>query len=56
MELFRIAFKNLLRKPAQTFLTIFGVTIGMFSVLLISAIGDIGGDKIRTELSGLGFD
>lgn len=56
LELMRRAAKNIFRKRAQAILTILGISIGVFSVLLISTIGTVGRDAINTELEGLGFD
>lgn len=56
MEFVRWAGKNILRKRIQTVLTILGIGIGVFSVLLITAIGSMGRTAINAELEGLGFD
>ncbi len=56
LELARWAGKNIFRKRIQTVLTILGIAIGVFSVLLIASIGSMGRGAINSELEGLGFD
>lgn len=56
MEIFRAAMKSLVQKRSQLSLTIWGIAIGVFSVLTISTIGGAGEAVINEELEKLGFD
>lgn len=56
MELFQRAAGNLWRKRGQVSLTVAGIAIGIFSVLVISAIGAAGQSVLGEELEKLGFD
>ncbi len=50
------AFRNIFRKKARSFLTMTGIGIGVLSVVVISAIGDLGKQTINDELSSIGLD
>lgn len=56
METLRIAARNLSRRRSQLALTVCGIAIGVFSVLVISAIGSAGQQVMGQELEKLGFD
>lgn len=56
MELFRTAVRNIIARRAQLSLTLGGVAIGVFSVLVISAAGAAGQAVVGRELEQLGFD
>lgn len=47
---------NIFRKKLRASLTILGISIGVFSVLIISTIGNMGTDVINTELESIGID
>ncbi|MGI5959298.1 MAG: ABC transporter permease [Massiliimalia sp.] len=53
---FSTAGKQLWRKKSRTFLTMAGIAIGVFSVVLISMISATGKKMITSELSSLGMD
>ena len=55
MELLRTAARSILSQRAQLSLTLCGIAIGVFSVLIISAIGSAGQEVINRELEKLGF-
>ncbi len=56
MEVLKWACHNLIRKKTQMLLTVCGIAIGVYSVLLISSIGATGQEVIDQELKKLGFD
>ena len=56
MELLRGAAKSLLGRRSQLSLTVWGIAIGVFSVLVISAVGGAGQNLMDRELEKLGFD
>ncbi|MEG0115562.1 MAG: ABC transporter permease [Hydrogenoanaerobacterium sp.] len=53
-EYIKCAMRNLSRKKFRTVLTMISIGIGVASVVLISAIGDIGKEAMNNELNGLG--
>lgn len=56
MEILKYACQNLIRKRMQMMLTVCGIAIGVYSVLLIASIGRTGQEIIDHELQKLGFD
>lgn len=52
---FRCVFNCLAYKKIRTFLTILSISIGVFSVVVISAIANIGKNAINYELDSLGI-
>ncbi|MDD5924105.1 MAG: ABC transporter permease [Clostridia bacterium] len=52
----RSAFTNLVRKPGRSFLTLLSVSIGVFSICLISMISSYGRSAINSELNSLGMN
>ncbi len=52
---FRSVFNCLTYKKVRTFLTILSIAIGVFSVVIISAISNMGKDAINYELDSLGI-
>ncbi len=54
IDYFINAFKHLTRKKMRSFLTIFGIAVGVMSVVLISIISHIGKTAVNEELSDLG--
>ena len=56
MELLRSTAEGLWRRRSQLSLTVCGIAIGVFSVLVISAIGAAGQGLVGSELEKLGFD
>ncbi len=54
--MFRSISKNIFRSKTRAFLTISGITVGVFSVVLISAIGNIGTHKVSETLVSMGIN
>lgn len=54
INLFRIAWKALLRNKLRAFLTMLGIIIGVASVITMVAIGQGSKQSIRDQLSGMG--
>lgn len=54
IDLFRCAVKNIVRRRSRALITVLGIAIGMCSVVLVSAVGDVGKNLIEQELSGFG--
>ncbi|MBS1751673.1 MAG: ABC transporter permease [Bacteroidetes bacterium] len=54
INLFRIAWKALLRNKLRAFLTMLGIIIGVASVITMVAIGEGSKQSIRNQLSGMG--
>ena len=50
------AIKNLTRAKTRALLTILAISIGVFALVIISAIGDYGKQAINNELTSLGMD
>lgn len=55
IDYIKSAFQNLSRKRARTFLTIFGIAIGVGSVIIIGNISQCGTTALSTELDSLGL-
>lgn len=53
-NLFRIAWKALVRNKLRAFLTMLGIIIGVASVITMVAIGEGSKQSIRDQLSGMG--
>ncbi len=49
-------FLNLLRNKGRTLLTVIGISIGIFSVVIISTIGEIGRFTINEQMEMMGLD
>lgn len=54
IDLIRCAVKNIFRRRSRALITVLGIAIGMCSVVLVSAVGDVGKNMIEQELSGFG--
>ena len=54
LNLFRIAWRALLRNKLRAFLTMLGIIIGVASVITMVAIGEGSKQSIRDQLSGMG--
>ncbi len=54
INLFRIAWRALLRNKLRAFLTMLGIIIGVASVITMVAIGEGSKQSIRSQLSGMG--
>lgn len=54
-DYFANAFRNISRKKLRSFMTVFGIGVGVMSVVLISIISDIGKTAVNSELSSLGI-
>lgn len=54
IDTIRCAVKNIFRRRSRSMITVLGIAIGMCSVVLVSAVGDVGKSMIEQELSGLG--
>lgn len=54
LDTLRLSAKNLGRKKSRSALTIFGIAIGVASVVLIASIGEIGKFTINEEIDSLG--
>ena len=54
LNLFRIAWRALLRNKLRAFLTMLGIIIGVASVITMVAIGEGSRQSIRDQLSGMG--
>ncbi len=54
IDVIRCAVKNIFRRRSRAMITVLGIAIGMCSVVLVSAVGDVGKNLIELELSGLG--
>ena len=54
LDLIRCAVKNIFRRRSRAMITVLGIAIGMCSVVLVSAVGDVGKNMIELELNGLG--
>ncbi len=55
IDYIRSAFQNLSRKRIRTALTIFGIAIGVGSVIIIGNISQCGTNALSSELDGLGL-
>lgn len=56
MESLKSAWNNIFRQRSRSLLTVLGIAIGVFSVVLIGAISDIGKAVINNELNSMGID
>ena len=56
LDSFCYAYKHLIRKKMQMMLTVGGIAIGVYSVMIIASIGMTGQAIINQELRKLGFD
>ena len=56
MESLKSAWNNIFRQRSRSLLTVLGIAIGVFSVVLIGTISDIGKTVINNELSSMGID
>lgn len=56
MSIISGGLKSIWRKKARVTLTMLGVAIGVFSVMIIITIGDIGKEVINQEMSSIGID
>ena len=54
-DIFRICVKNILRNKLRSTLTMIGIAIGSFSVIIITAIGDVGKHTVNSELDSIGL-
>lgn len=50
------AFKNIVRRKFRSILTISSIAIGVFSMTIITIIGDIGKDSINYEMESMGVN
>jgi putative ABC transport system permease protein len=48
--------KSVFRNRLRSFLTITGIAVGVASVVMVSAVGEIGKTQIGTQMSGMGMD
>ncbi|XOQ44444.1 MAG: Macrolide export ATP-binding/permease protein MacB [Clostridium sp.] len=55
IDYLKSAFRNLGRKSARTFLTVFGIAIGVASVIIIANISQCGANSLNEELDSLGL-
>ena len=56
MEWMIHSIKTLFRQKLRSCLTILGIAIGVFSVTIISVIGEVGKGAINQQLSNMGID
>ena len=56
MDVIRRAMRSVMRGGARAVLTMCGIGIGVMSVVLMSAVGNIGRSAIGSEMSGMGMD
>ena len=56
MEGLRFIFRSLFRKKFRAFLTIFSISIGVASILVIGMVSSVGKDAIENELDSLGIN
>jgi putative ABC transport system permease protein len=49
IDYLKSAFRNLGRKSARTFLTVFGIAIGVASVIIIANISQCGANSLNEE-------
>lgn len=55
MEIWKDAWRSIFRRPARSGLTILSISIGIFAVMLIGAIGEMGKEAVSAELTSLGM-
>lgn len=56
MESIKSAWRNVFRQPSRSILTIMSIAIGVFSVLLIGTISNLGREAVSQELESLGMN
>lgn len=56
LDCIKNALRNIFRKKLRSILTIAGIAIGVFSVVIISIIGEVGKGVINGELNSIGID
>lgn len=54
MEFLKEILRNIRRKKMRSFLTVFGIAIGVLSVVVISILGEVGKSSIDGELESVG--
>jgi putative ABC transport system permease protein len=54
--LFLKTIKGVFRNKLRSFLTVTGIAVGVASVVMVSAVGEIGKMQIGTQMSGMGMD
>jgi putative ABC transport system permease protein len=54
--LFLKTIKSVFRNKLRSFLTVTGIAVGVASVVMVSAVGEIGKAQIGTQMSGMGMD
>ncbi|MGI5855372.1 MAG: ABC transporter permease [Candidatus Merdivicinus sp.] len=55
MESIKDAWRSIFRQPSRSILTVLSIAIGVFSVLIIGTISDLGTGAVRSELDSLGM-
>ncbi|MGI5893167.1 MAG: ABC transporter permease [Candidatus Merdivicinus sp.] len=55
MEFWKDAWRSIFRRPSRSGLTVLSIAIGVFAVMLIGTIGQMGEQAISSELSSLGM-
>lgn len=55
MESIKDAWRSIFRQPSSSILTVLSIAIGVFSVLIIGTISDLGSGAVRSELDSLGM-
>ena len=48
--------KNIVLKIKRSFLTVCGIAVGVFAVVVISAVGDIGESLVDGKLKSMGME
>ena len=56
LDVFCMSFKNVFKKRLRTILTIFGISVGVASVMLINTISEVGIKSVNNELDALGLN
>ena len=56
MDVIKRALRSVTRGGMRAVLTMCGIGIGVMSVVLMSAVGDIGRNAVGSEMSGMGMD
>lgn len=55
MDLWKDAWRSIFRRPSRSGLTILSIAIGIFAVMMIGTIGEMGKEAIAGELESLGM-
>lgn len=55
IDIMKNSFKNIIRKPGRSLLTIIGISIGVASVVIIGNISNCGTVAVSSEISSLGL-